>query len=260
MPLMAMGSPVWVGAADGAARCCAGPRTFQQIGIRQGLDVFLSAETAFARAKCSLYVLIMLSLKQAPEQLCFPGFHPPPMDRLFFAVFPDAPAVARAGAIARQLRDRHGLRGRPITPSHLHVSLHGIGQYPGIPNGVVAKARAAAATVSAAAFCIGFDHAGSFAIKRRLLPLVLRAEAPPAPLFGLRLRLGDAMARHGLRTEAPLSFTPHMTLLYDLRHIETCAVEPVTWVVRELVLVHSRHGETRHIWLGRWPLRGAPAG
>ena len=198
-------------------------------------------------------------MKQAAEQLCFPGFHPPPADRLFFAVFPDAPAVARAGDIAWRLRDHHGLRGRPIAPSHLHVSLHGVGQYPGIPSGVVAKARAAAAMVSAEAFCIAFGHAGSFAIKRRLLPLVLRAEAPPAPLFGLWLRLGDAMARNGLHCAAARSFTPHMTLLYDLRHIETSAVEPVTWTVRELVLVHSRHGETRHIWLGRWPLRGSPA-
>ena len=116
-----------------------------------------------------------------------------------------------------------------------------------------------AATVSAEAFSITFDHAGSFAIKRRLLPLVLRAEAPPAPLFGLWLRLGDAMARNGLRGGPARSFTPHMTLLYDLRHIETCAVEPVSWIVRELVLVHSRHGETRHIWLGRWPLHESRA-
>ena len=201
---------------------------------------------------------MMSHMKQAAEQLCFPGFQPPPVDRLFFAVFPDAPAIARAGDVAWHFCDRHGLRGRPLTPSHLHVSLHGVGQYPGIPSDVVAKARAAAATVSAEAFSITFDHAGSFAIKRRLLPLVLRAEAPPAPLFGLWLRLGDAMARNGLRGGSVGSFTPHMTLLYDLRHIETCAVEPVSWIVRELVLVHSRHGETRHIWLGRWPLRGSP--
>ena len=81
------------------------------------------------------------------------------------------------------------------------------------------------------------------------MPLVLRAEAPPAPLFGLWLRLGDAMARNGLRTEPARSFTPHMTLLYDVRHIETYAVEPVTWRAR-VRAVHSRHGETRHIWLG----------
>jgi 2'-5' RNA ligase len=201
----------------------------------------------------------MWSLRQPPEQLCFSSFHPPPTDRLFFAVFPDAPAAACAGDIAQRLRERHGLRGRPIAPCRLHVSLCGVGQYVGVPSDVVAKASAAAATVSAASFRIAFDHVGSFAIKRRLLPLVLRAEAPAAALFGLRLKLGDAMARTGLPGGAARSFTPHMTLLYDARHIEICAVEPVTWIVRELVLIHSLHGKTEHVWLGRWPLCGSPA-
>jgi RNA 2',3'-cyclic 3'-phosphodiesterase len=202
----------------------------------------------------------MRHAKQTPQQLCFPGFHTPLKNRLFFAVFPEALAAARSRDVAQRLRDQHGLRGRPLAQSHLHVSLHGVGEYPGIPSGVVADACAAAATVSVEAFSISFDHAGSLATKRGLLPLVLRAEAPPAALFGLRLRLGDALARKGLPCGRARSFTPHMTLLYDLRHIETCAIEPVTWIVRELVLVHSRHGETRHIWLGRWPLSGAPKG
>jgi 2'-5' RNA ligase len=200
----------------------------------------------------------MRNMSQAPEQLCFPGFQAAPADRLFFAVFPDRPAAARAGDVAQHLRDQHALRGRPIALSHLHVSLHGVGQYPGIPNGVVARACDAAAMVSADAFPIVFDHACSLVIKQRMLPLVLLAEALPAPLFALRLKLGAAMARQGLQSGPAHSFTPHMTLLYDMRQIATCAIEPVTWTVRELVLVHSRHGETRHIWLGRWPLRGSP--
>jgi 2'-5' RNA ligase len=47
-----------------------------------------------------------------------------------------------------------------------------------------------------------------------------------------------------------------MTLLYGRGATVHQAIEPVAWTVRELVLVHSFLGETRHEVLGRWPLRG----
>jgi 2'-5' RNA ligase len=47
-----------------------------------------------------------------------------------------------------------------------------------------------------------------------------------------------------------------MTLLYDDRSVAEQAVETIGWTAREFVLVHSLLGQTRHIPLGRWPLRG----
>jgi len=47
-------------------------------------------------------------------------------------------------------------------------------------------------------------------------------------------------------------WTPHVTLLYDAQRIAENAIAPVTWTVRELVLVHSRRGEGRYVQLGRW--------
>jgi len=52
------------------------------------------------------------------------------------------------------------------------------------------------------------------------------------------------------------SFTPHVTLLYDGRVVTERLVEPIRWTVREFVLVRSLLGKTRHIVIGRWPLRG----
>jgi 2'-5' RNA ligase len=194
------------------------------------------------------------------EQYRLPGLDNAPANCvLFFALFPDRPAAADARQTAEHLRRSYGLRGMPIDAGRLHVSLHGIGRYARLPNDVVAKACAAAAEISAEPFCIRFDHTVSFAAKRGKRPLVLVADALPAPLFALRRRLGDALARKGLRNRAASSFTPHMTLLYDAHPVEPCAIQPVIWTARELVLVHSRHGSAEHVWLGRWPLRGSPS-
>src|SRR5258708_15265318 len=118
--------------------------------------------SALCKRLCSLYVLIMLRVLHATEQLYLPGFDPTPTDRLFFAIFPDAPAARRTAEIAERLCGRRGLTGRPLASCRFHVSLHGLGDYVGLPNDVVAKARAAASIVTAAPFGISFECAGSF--------------------------------------------------------------------------------------------------
>jgi 2'-5' RNA ligase len=67
-----------------------------------------------------------------------------------------------------------------------------------------------------------------------------------------RRMLGAAMTRKGLRRRAAGDFTPHVTLLYDRREVEELPIEPISWTVRDFVLVHSRQG---HLHLARWPLR-----
>jgi 2'-5' RNA ligase len=47
-----------------------------------------------------------------------------------------------------------------------------------------------------------------------------------------------------------------MTLLYDPRTIDPRAIDPVRWTLTEFVLVDSLRGETKHVQLARWPLRG----
>lgn len=192
-----------------------------------------------------------------PEQLAFPSLDPAPTDRLFFAIFPDAPAARCTAETAGRLSDQHGLTGRPLAPRRFHVSLHCLGDYAGVPNDIVAKAREAAANLAATPFGLMFDLAGSFAGQRRKLPLVLRSGDSPLPLIAFQRALGEAMARNGLgRFVSPL-YTPHMTLLYDARYVEPRPVEPVGWTVREFVLVRSLLGLTMHIPLARFRLRGA---
>jgi RNA 2',3'-cyclic 3'-phosphodiesterase len=68
--------------------------------------------------------------------------------------------------------------------------------------------------------------------------------------------LGAALKRAGLGAATQGDFQPHVTLAYDKLRLKPFAVEPVSWTVREFVLVHSLLGRTTHIPLGRWPLRG----
>src|SRR5260370_7949216 len=63
-----------------------------------------------------------------------------PTDRLFFAVFPDRVTAVRIAKLAHQLRGIHGLKGRPLAADRLHVSLHHVGDYAGLPEGVVSAA------------------------------------------------------------------------------------------------------------------------
>ena len=199
----------------------------------------------------------MLRIGHVPEQLCLPGFDVPPTDRLFFAIFPDTAAARSVAGVAERLRRERDLKGAPLGISRYHISLYGLGDYAGLPNDVVARAREAASSMADSSFDVAFERVGSFVRRRRKLPLVLRGRSCPAPLIDFHHALGEALARNGLGKYVSRRFKPHVTLLYDRHHIAEQAVEPVQWKVREFVLVHSLLGRTRHIHLGRWPLTGA---
>ena len=52
------------------------------------------------------------------------------------------------------------------------------------------------------------------------------------------------------------AFTPHVTPGYNDRFKVEQIIYPITWTVNEFVLVRSLLGQTRHIELARWKLRG----
>lgn len=197
----------------------------------------------------------MKVVRHNQSQLSFPGLDPRPTDRLFFALCPDAQAATDTAQIVEGLYGQFGLKGEPLGEDRLHVSLCCLGDFAGLPDGLVAKARQAAAEVVEEPFPVTFDRAGTFARGRgRKSALVLLNDLPLIPLLDFQSALGGAMARNGLGCRVPPYLTPHMTLLYDTRHVEMRAVRPVEWIAREFVLVHSLLGQGKHIPLGRWPL------
>jgi 2'-5' RNA ligase len=194
----------------------------------------------------------------------FAQFGPPPRrpvpsvratDRLFFAIFANE-AGERIHQCALQLCAQHSLTGKPLATDRFHVTLCHLGDYVGdAPPEIVVAALRAGDAVKASPFAVGFDRAVSFG-RRRKAPLVLRGSGDNAPLMAFHRDVGAAMMQAGLGQWINPRFTPHVTLLYDDRNVTEQPVEPVSWTVREFVLIRSLLGQTRHIALGRWPLRG----
>ena len=168
--------------------------------------------------------------------------------RLFLAVIPDAETAVRIHKLAAVLKRAHQFKGKLIEPARLHVSLFFLG---GLPEQDIRAACTAAADVRIAPFEVLFDRTASFRGKRDSRPFVLVGDHGLQRLTSFRRMLGGAMLRRGLRRVANTNFTPHVTLLYDARSVEEYPIEPISWTVKEVVLIRSLKGHDR---LARWPL------
>lgn len=168
-------------------------------------------------------------------------------DNLYFAVLPDEEILPRIVGAASDLRRQHGLSSRIRPARLLHITLAGVGEFDRAPDAAVAAAKRMGDGVRVAPFIVTFDRASSF-ITRDSHPLVLRCDQGTAELTRLR----NALGRSGARS----AFAPHVTLMYDRQTIPDTNLEPITWTVREFVLVHSLVGKSRHNHLARWRLDG----
>jgi len=194
------------------------------------------------------------------QQSLLPGFEPEPTptDRVFFALMPDEAAIAQVGQRTRALREAYPIRGRAIDTRRLHISLNNLGDHPAMPERLVARACAAAATLALPPFRVSLDQALTFSNKSRVArhrPLVLRGDDGVAGVHALHQALSKVLLAAGL-PGAAASFTPHLTMLYDDLLVPPHAVAPVEWTAHSFVLLHSLigHGGPYTV-LGQWPLR-----
>ena len=170
--------------------------------------------------------------------------------RFFLAVKPDAAAIEQAGDIALRLMRENGLAGTPLKPKNLHISLPLICEGPEIPDDLSETVSARVQQVRMPPFEIILDMAMSFRGAKRYV-LVLGTMRSIANIYALNRQLVLANGSKARGT----SFNPHMTLLYADRPVEKQPVEPVRWMVREFVLIHSFVGLGRHEIGASWPLR-----
>ena len=180
--------------------------------------------------------------------------------RLFFAVRPSAAAASRVFSLARQLQAAHGLSGKPIPVERLHITLHWLRDHVALPPELVERAVVAGGIVDAAPFEVAFDCVESLGDASRGGPLVLTGSTGLVALRRIQRALSGAMIEAGLGAYAQADFMPHVTLLYDDKHVARQAVDPIRWTVSELVLVHSVVGEGRHVTLGQWSLQSRQSG
>jgi 2'-5' RNA ligase len=191
------------------------------------------------------------------QQLFLPGFERnSALDYLFFALLLGAKNAPSIVQLRERLCHEHGLKGQRIATNLLHLSLHGIGEYDGVPRTVVEAAMQAAARVSTRPLDIVFDRAMSFNRNREGQPFVLRAGNDRAVVQFYRL-LGEALKSVGFRRVAS-RFTPHMTLLYGDHIVKERAIEAVRWTAHDFVLLQSLRGRghSEYNRLARWRLRG----
>ena len=181
--------------------------------------------------------------------------HMSPTDSLFFAVFPDAATAKSIEIFSRELRAEHGVIGKPLAARRFHVSLHHLGNYHGLPADAVTLAEQAAAAVALPPFELTFDHVMSFKGRPGNQPLVLDSSGGLPALSALHKTLYDLLKPTVFEPFVQLRFKPHLTLLYGEHRIAQ-AVDEITWIAREFVLVHSLLGRTQYKLLSRWPLRG----
>ena len=175
------------------------------------------------------------------------GFHSGDSGRLFFAAVPDTVTAARIYRLGTALKRARRFDGKLVEQDRLHVTLFSLD----LSEHAVRMASEAAAEVSALPFVVSFDRTASFRVRNGDRPFVLLGDEGLQGLTGFRQMLGAAMTRKGLRRRAAKDFTPHVTLLYDRREVEEQPIEPISWTVRDFVLVHSMQG---HVHLARWPL------
>ena len=177
-------------------------------------------------------------------------------DNVYFAVLPDPDAAQCMREIGLWLWDRYRLPGRVQPARLLHVSIAHVGHFAEVPDGILAAARTACASVRCAPFEVCFDRVHSFD-NARGPPVVLRCGYGDAGFAGLRRTIATSMLGAGLRANPSAGLTPHVTLVYNgLPISETPLGAPIRWTVREFVLVRSLYGRGRHVHLGRWKLAG----
>ena len=195
---------------------------------------------------------------RAPEQLLLPDIlSADPLIGLFYVIYPDPVAAASLARLAHRLRDKFGLRGRPLATDRFHATLHHFDHYYGLRMDYVELACEAAAKISVPSFRVVFDRVMCFRRSPGDWTLVMRGDNRLTALKNLRQELGVALKKTSLGRKVKKQFTPHVTLLYDHQEVGELEVEPVSWTVSEFALVQSLIGQTKHIPLGRWPLRGS---
>jgi 2'-5' RNA ligase len=165
---------------------------------------------------------------------------------LFFAVRPPQDVRARVAKATASLP----VGGKPLRPDRLHISTSNLVQRDVVPPGLGEEAAEVAASIRCAPFPVMFDRLVAGATSMLLVP-----SAPLDRLRMFRERLGFTLMRSGLPFRLAGQFRPHITLLYGNDLTFETEIDPVIWTVEEFVLIDSPVGKTKHVEIGRWPLR-----
>lgn len=160
--------------------------------------------------------------------------------RLFFALWPGSPLRQQIRQRVDGLEAAHASAGRALDPARYHLTLQYLGDFQPLRPSVVDAATAAACAVHVPGFDLVLDRAGSFPGSRVWWLGSQHASHELTQLWG---SLGTSLARAGVQVKSPPAFSPHVTILRDVRQpIELLPIEPVCWPVHGFALIESCPG------------------
>ena len=180
--------------------------------------------------------------------------------RVFFALWPDAETAAHLHKIALQWQKKLG--GRVTRSDSIHATLVFVGN---IPTDQLPALLALPVGIQLPAFDVSFDRADCWQHNQIAH---LGMHQIPEPLRELQFELDTRVRGLGLKIETR-TYRPHLTLIRkaecdqtktnankNLAAKENPAMKPVTWSVRDFMLVKSSISAngSRYEQIGRWPL------
>lgn len=174
----------------------------------------------------------------------------------FFAVLPDERAKAAIVHAGERFRELLRLSGSPLETDLLHLVLSPPGRPQKLRQSLESTLVAAAGDVRAQSFELVLDSVMRLSARDGQHPLVLCADdASAASALKLRKAIADAQQRFGLIVPAVSLYLPHVVLLHG-RSIDAIhqSIPPISWIVREFVLIRCFFGQSRYEVAGRWAL------
>lgn len=172
-------------------------------------------------------------------------------ETLTFALRPPEAIASEIGRLTRRARELFNLKGLGVPPEGLHAPLALVGPYDRV---AIESARRAMAAFQANRVQVTFDRMLTLKGGRTGTPLVLTGGDQLNALKFVQKVLTSEMRRVGLVAASKAAFVPHIAMLYDRITVPETPIDPITFTVNEIVLVHSFAGAGRHIDLERWPL------
>jgi 2'-5' RNA ligase len=174
-----------------------------------------------------------------------------PTRRLFLGIRADGGAISGLTRLMAELCSDGIMPGRPVDPDRLHITLHHLSDFADqIPSSLIPAVNVAMATVKMQPFEVVCDRVGG-----TRGPFLLRASDGSPALKIFRQTLSAALIEAGLRRYVDPVFNPHVTLSYDFSDTPEHIIEPISWTVRQFVLIESLLGQHRHIVRGCWSIR-----
>ena len=164
--------------------------------------------------------------------------------RLFFAIWPDAPAAHALAKLAVEVAGRTG--GRATPAEKIHLTLAFLGEVAAERSAEVAAAGGA---LRVRPFELAFDILGWF---RGARVAWIGCSQPAVELLHLQAALAaDLRDRGFVLDDRP--FAPHVTLARKIRRsVPRTSIPPIAWPVREVALVQSGEGTGRYTTIARW--------